>query len=118
MKLTIEEQDIKDVKTVLSDYFGIIINDEQAKCLIEKNSDLAVEIYKYGCFDTVIRSRIVNTLVKRITKGYEKTLHFLLNGDSDEYKAEFDEVFKEAAKRANIELDTCWHEKNENVNTL
>lgn len=109
MKLKVEEKDIKDVKMILLNYYGVKINDEQSKCLIESNEDLTHNLHKWGCYETETRSLIFNSLLKEITKGYKKTLRCPLNGDSPEYKVEFDVVFKQAAKIANIELDKCWY---------
>ena len=53
MKFTVENSDIQEVKRVLDEWCDTKLNDDQAKSLIENNSDLSSELFECeGNLDT------------------------------------------------------------------
>lgn len=78
MKIIIEDKDLKEVQRIAHDYYAIVLTDEQAKFLIEKDTNL-------GGF-------------------WQGEWSWPCNGDSDEFKNEFDLEFRKAATNIGLEL--------------
>lgn len=121
MKFTVENSDIQEVKRVLDEWCDIKLNDDQAKSLIENNSDLSSELFECeGNLDTQARGVLFRVLVdwmlKEAPSAKNKTMfgplgswRWPLNIDSSEYKAEFDEALKKAALTMGVVLGDNWN---------
>lgn len=62
MKLIVEVQDIKAVKAVANDCWGVTLTDEEVVILFEKNHLYAAEVYKWGPDDTETRTSLGQAL--------------------------------------------------------
>ncbi len=119
MKLEVELKDIKEVKRIASDYFGVIVDDEKARNLIQDNKRLAGELV-YGGLDTCGRDVLADCIVEDVMKYvpckvkdeiHGKSWSWPCFGSSQEYKEAFDKAFKENASTRGYKLAKCWSEK-------
>lgn len=106
MKVIIEQEDIEGIKTVACDYYGVILNDFQVRNLLD-NDGLKAEIFEFGVFDTCVREFIADAIVEFVLEDVPCEIHewhWPTYGDSEEYKENFDKLFKENAKKKGYEL--------------
>jgi hypothetical protein len=111
VKLLIEEQDIVEVMSIANDWYGIMLTQQQAKELIEKNSRLASELYDCeSSLDTVGRSRVSEAVINYVMP--DQKWQWPCYGDTPIYKKQFDVAFMSACSEKGVKLDLeAW--KNE-----
>lgn len=115
MKIIIEDKDLKEVQRIAHDYYAIVLTDEQAWFLIEKDTNLASELLG-GSLDTMGRELLAQNIIdwamkdvppptsKRLGGFWQGEWSWPCNGDSDEFKNEFNLEFRKAATNLNLEL--------------
>ena len=69
MIIQIEEEEVANVQSVLSDYFGLGLSAEQVGEFLKRSPDVCTEIASFGPFDTETRSAIVNALCCELGVG-------------------------------------------------
>lgn len=120
MKFVLEQNDIKQVKDICSDYYGVELTNEQTKSLIEGSSAIRQELMDNAIYDTVAREKVSDQLVKMLMKDEErpinrdtwgdKSWHWPFGGSTDEYTEEFKLKFKLTCAKKNIKLRDNWGE--------
>jgi hypothetical protein len=116
MKIIVEDSDVKEVKNLLFEYYGVILNDKQAKNLIKTDKELASELYECDSeLDTYGRELLAQVLVEWAMDGMPPPKNtdtnkwtWPINADSDEYQQEFYKTFKQVAKYKKISLVDNW----------
>lgn len=97
------------VKDVLMDYFGVELPDNVLELIINSNSELKQEIIQGYVYDTYVRELVISEVCRRLdikvsvpnVFGVVGSHEWPCFGDSDAYKAEFDQQLNEKLKQIN-----------------
>lgn len=117
MKFVIEPKDIKEVKWIAKDYYGILLTDQQARELINSSASIRSELTTNSLSDTAARTYIADAVIEKVMKGkpsnpdkYEEGWFWPLYGSTKAYTEEFKREFKKACHEKGIKLTDNWAE--------
>jgi hypothetical protein len=97
MKLIIEDKDIKDIQSVVHDWYGVELTKDQVLHLLKKYN-LEGDYYEFG-MDTCVREAMGSAIAKEVVgRGWP------CYGDGEEVRRKFDETFKANAEAKGYKL--------------